>query len=572
MDYRSGRWALKLRIQVGPQKIAHPGFEGTASFSPDGMQVAFSWCRYEGTPLWNPAYRNICNIYIKQIGVEPPYRLTETAAKEFSPAWSPDGKWIAFLRLVSSTRFSLIRIPQRGGRERVVLEYDLSENPNMPQGPHLAWTPDSKWLVCATPGTPAWVLSLVSPETGEKRVLTKPLQTDLGDTAPAISPDGRTLVFSRYEGKYNLHKLSLGEQYAPLGEPKRLRSTDAQNVGLAWLPDGSEIVFASGFAGEGGLWRTSASGGAEPQRLPFAPEFAAEPAISRRNDRLAYTAYRTDSNIWRVELVGPGRKPAAPEPVVISTKPDGQPTFSPDGSKVAFVSGRSGTPEVWLCDRDGSNPHQLTSFGGMGFDGPQWSPDGQHIALRVYAEDEQKLAIISAKNGALRVLSLPGGGKWPSWSPDGQWLYFASTRRPVAIWKIPTGGGAPVQITPGPDDDMPQPSADGTFLYYSKGWPGPFSIWRIPVDGGKMTKIIDGVSPNGQWTVGIDGIYFFATPDAKGRSEIQLYEFATGRTKKILTVERTIGTRIVVSPDGRTILYPQIDEQGSDLMLVENFH
>ena len=118
---------------------------------------------------------------------------------------------------------------------------------------------------------------------------------------------------------------------------------------------------------------------------------------------------------------------------------------------------------------------------------------------------------------------------------------------------------------------MPQASPDGKFIYYQRGWPGPLSIWRTPVEGGEETKIIEGVSTGGGWTVGADGIYFFATPDAKGRSEIRLYVFATGRATKILTVERSVGGKIAVSPGGRSIFYPQYDEQGSDLMLVENF-
>ena len=94
-----------------------------------------------------PEYPNVCNIYIKQIGEEPPSRLTDTKAKNFSPAWSPDGKWIAFLRL-TSTQAALVLIPQRGGRESVLVEYDLTGLGEMPPGPHLAWTPDSRWLIC----------------------------------------------------------------------------------------------------------------------------------------------------------------------------------------------------------------------------------------------------------------------------------------------------------------------------------------------------------------------------------------------------------------------------------------
>jgi hypothetical protein len=133
-------------------------------------------------------------------------------------------------------------------------------------------------------------------------------------------------------------------------------------------------------------------------------------------------------------------------------------------------------------------------------------------------------------------------------------------------------GGTAVQITKGVDDDMPQASFDGKFIYFNRGWPRELSVWRIPVEGGEETKIIDGVSIGGQWTVGPTGIYYFATPDERGRSEVRFYEFDTRKIKKMLTIEHTVGIRMVVSPDGRSIFYPQNDEQGSDLMLVENFH
>jgi secreted PhoX family phosphatase len=61
-------------------------------------------------------------------------------------------------------------------------------------------------------------------------------------------------------------------------------------------------------------------------------------------------------------------------------------------------------------------------------------------------------------------------------------------------------------------------------------------------------------------------------PDENGRSELRLQEFAAGKTRKILTLDQQAAlTGLTVSPDGRTILYGQIDQAGSDLMLVENF-
>jgi serine/threonine protein kinase len=566
-------WYVNIRPPEGELTpiplTTYRGFEGNASFSPDGSQVAFSWCKDEGTPTWHPQYSNTCDIYVKQIGVEPPARLTETRGKDFSPAWSPDGKWIAFVRLVSSTKLALLLIPQRGGQERVVLEQDLTGFPDMPFGSHLAWTPDSKWLACATPGREGWFLSLVAVDSAEKRRLTRFSGAAFGDISPSISPNGRMLAFSRWQEKCDLYSMRLSNQYSPAGEPVRLQSEETPNLGAAWLPDGSGIVFASKWNGENGLWRTSASSSSRPRRLAFATTFASEPAVSRRGNRLAYTVFRNDSNIWRVELVGQGHRPSVPVSVISSTRVEGGPACSPDGKKLAFVSDQSGVPEVWLSDLDGSNPHQLTSFGRTFLDLPQWSPDGQNIAVTILEPGKDSLGVVNANTGALR--RLPGDGKWPSWSPDGQWLYFA-TNHPEGIGKVRPNGEARIQITSGLTYDMPQPSPDGKFIYFQIGWPLQLSIWRMPVDGGEKTKIIDGVSTGGLWTVGPDGIYFFTTPDAKGRSEIGLYMFATERVKRIMTVEHSVGPKIAASPDGGSIFYPQYDQQGSDLMLVENFH
>jgi hypothetical protein len=138
---------------------------------------------------------------------------------------------------------------------------------------------------------------------------------------------------------------------------------------------------------------------------------------------------------------------------------------------------------------------------------------------------------------------------------------------------MPAAGGDAVRITP--DDggirDVPQESPDGQYVYYEKGWPAHISVWRLPIGGGEESIVLDSVHTFCGWTVGKQGIYFFAPPDAEGRSEIRLYRFATGEKIKMLTVDRNVSYRIAVSPDGRTILYGQYDQAGSDLMLVENF-
>ena len=345
------------------------------------------------------------------------------------------------------------------------------------------------------------------------------------------------------------------------------------NVGAAWLPDGSEFVFGSGTGTNFGLWRIAVSNGAIPRRVNLDASNASAPAISRLGNRLAFATWKYDLNIWRIDLKGPGQKPGLPLRFIASTEEQTYPAYSPDGRRIAFMSERSGAGEIWICDSDGSRATQLTSFGGSAIYGPNWSPDSQNIAFTAVQKGmKDDVYVISANGGAPRRLTThPAEDKWPSWSHDGKWIFFASTRSGrEEIWKMPSSGGEAVQITRN-SGDMPQESPDGKYLYYMKGWPEAVSVWRASVDGNQEARVLDSVNNEGEWTVGKEGIYFFRTPDKMGHSDICFYEFATGQIRKVLTIQRPVNNHIAVSPDGRTILYPQLDEIGSVLMLVENF-
>jgi serine/threonine protein kinase len=570
-----GVWFFRSRIGtpeasiVGVPLTTYPGTEYTPSFSPDGTQVAFGWC--------TGGHGKNCHIYIKQVGVEPPSRLTDNPAVDLSPVWSPDGQTIAFLRLLTPTKRALILIPQRGGRERTLEEFDTSAAREPIEPPYLAWTPDSKWIaVPVLRERRNFGLSLISVETGERVILTSPpADVDMGDTAPAFSPDGRTLAFSRrVVHRADLHLLRLTEGYRPEGEPERVVLNNRFNLGAAWTPDGREIVFASASRYELGLslWRFPAWNPAGARRLGIASDDAREPSVSRQANRLAYVVERSDINIWRIDLQGPGRKPASAVQFISSTKADHYPTYSMDGRRIAFISQRSGTYEIWVCDADGSNLSQLTALGGAGVPAPRWSPDGANIVFGVWTEAKKDIYVISASGGKpRRLIARPGQDEWPYWSRNGQWIYFTSSRSGrFEIWKMPSKGGDAVQLTRNGGDEA-QESPDGKMIYYSKGWPNTRIVWRIPVEGGTEVNVLDSVDTSSGWTLGPEGIYFFTPPDKQARRDLQVYEFATGHIKKILTTEQDVGQVAAVSPDGRTILCVQGYEADSDLMLVENF-
>ena len=325
-------------------------------------------------------------------------------------------------------------------------------------------------------------------------------------------------------------------------------------------PDGSNVA----------LFRMKADG-SDRRRLPGVGEGGRRPALSRRGDRLVYAHETRDSNIWRLER-GSNGEVERPRMVFSSTRGEAYPQFSPDGTRVAFDSSRSGSREVWVCDSDDSNCLKLTSFGGPLGGFPNWSPDGRQIAFDMRPHGEPAIYVVDSMGGQSRRLTEgPVSEVAPTWSRDGQWIYFASTQGLESqLWKTPSaGGGAAVQVTQG-GGVYAQESPDGRFVYYARSVTEP-SVWKMPVEGGEESQVLPTLLHYGTFAVREQGIFFVSPRDSAGDSTIELFEFESGTTTRIATVEG-IGRRgFAVSPDGRSFLFTRVDLAGSDLMLVENF-
>jgi len=344
------------------------------------------------------------------------------------------------------------------------------------------------------------------------------------------------------------------------------------HLGPAWTADGKEIIYASSTPEIAGpLWRLAIGSVGPPQRLAFAGQDAGYPAISRKGDRLVFVRALRDVNIWRIELTETGAEAGAPVKFISSTREDRVPQYSPDGKKIAFQSDRSGSPEIWVCQSDGSNPVCLTSFRGPATGYPRWSPDGRQIAFFSAAQGSRDIYLINADGGPPRRLTTdPADEAVPSWSRDGQWVYFHARRTAqFEIWKVPASGGEAVQVTRS-GGLLGRESADGRVLFFKKG----DSLWLLPlVKGmptGSETLVLDSVD-RVNYQPAETGIYFIARPDAAGAYAIRFYDFATRGIRTITTIRRPVDWGFAVSPDRRSILYAQEDEAGADLMLVENF-
>jgi Tol biopolymer transport system component len=284
-----------------------------------------------------------------------------------------------------------------------------------------------------------------------------------------------------------------------------------------------------------------------------------------------------DFNIYRLELKGQAgarRATSAPASFISSTRLEETPKFSPDGRRIAFTSNRSGSDELWVCDAEGKNPAQLTNFGGPHTHAPGWSHDGSLIAFASLATGNGDIYVVGADGGSPRRLtSDPSAELEPSWSSDGRWIYFSSDRTGRSeVWKMPAAGGTAIQLTRGGGQN-PTESPDGRAVYYLRGQ-GESGLWEVNSQGGDETQVFEVPVAPWNWAMVARGIYFL-TPQARTGYALEFFDFATGQTTQVATVERpnvmSFISGLTVSPDEHWVLYAQRDKVDFDLMLVENF-
>jgi serine/threonine protein kinase len=546
-------------ISPGEQKVipltTYRGNELSPSFSPEGSQITFSW---DGDDLRNQ------DIYVKLMEQGTPLRLTTHPARDERPAWSPDGRLIAFER-----ENTVYVISPLGGPERLLIPEAEGK---------LSWLPDSSGLLYThrpseNDAAAVWLFDISS---GAKRRLTNPTPGGPGDLHPTVSPDGRELAFIRWSTAYH------ADLYlAPIqgGEPRRLTRDERGLYGVCWTPAGNELIFSSERGGDRSLWRILVRrlGPSEPERLTGVSDNSTAPAIAlvtrTQLTRLAYQRTEEDLNIWRYQLEGE-KTPAAR--FLSSTRMDAIPQYSPDGTRVAFVSDRSGHVELWTCDSEGSNLVQVTSVMGSSLGSPRWSPNGDQIAFDFQAASHSDVYVVSANGGPPKKLtSEPSHDARPAWSKDGKWIYFRSDRSgKMEIWRVPSIGGEAIQVTRDGGYEA-QESLDGSVLYYTKDRAKP-GLWSMPIQGAQETLVLEHVWQS-FWALSDRGIYYldftgYSPPNAP--ASLKLYRLDTKQTVELAQTRKEVSRRtpsISVTADGRSLLLTVFDYRDTDLMLIENF-
>jgi TolB protein len=315
----------------------------------------------------------------------------------------------------------------------------------------------------------------------------------------------------------------------------------------------------------------------DPQDVVF-PKWSDEPVLAQMlafgntdviNDNLVTTAYLYDvknpahPSVIAKRYVATLNEVSARETAhrfaneIIQTIGGGIPGINL--TRVAFVSKRTGHPEIWVMDYDGFNQHTITSYGSSSLT-PRWSPDNTRLAFTTYATGNPEIFVLSLEiNRRLPFPSYKGLNTTPAWSPDGKKLTFCSSMGgDPEIYLSDINGSNLQRLTFSPGVDVspvwnPKTGSEIAFVSDRSGSP---QIYLMNADGTNLRRLITGGgdasepswSPNGlfmafQWRVSDTGTY-----------DVYVVEIATGRIIQ-LTHDAGRNEHPTWSPDGRHLAF-----------------
>jgi Tol biopolymer transport system component len=449
-----------------------PGPELQPDISPNGRQILFA-----------SAASGNYDVYLLRVGGARPINLTQNSpAGDTQATFSPDGERIAFRSERDGGGIFIMGATGESVRRVTTVGFDP------------AWSPDGKFLAYSTEGiadpyarnirAELWTVDV---STGKSRKL-----LDGDAVQPAWSHDGgRIAYWANTGGQRDLWTVD-----ANGGPPVAVTQDAATDWSPEWSPDGEWLYFSSDRGGTMNLWRIaidqrtgSPRGAAQAITSSLTGIGYARFAVDQR--RLAVMAYSRSYELSLVPFdpsgggkVGPTaavRSPSlgwcAPSPAgdwlactsrgaqedIVLMRPDGSdtvrlmddawkdrnPTWSPDGTRISFMSGRSGEWELWSVRTDGSNLRQMTDLR-SDLSVAVWSADGRQMMSSASTRPPTGLWIFDASTMATGETAkffknpLPQPFSAESWSPDGKLvagslLDTGGNPRTLAVWEVATG-------------------------------------------------------------------------------------------------------------------------------------
>jgi Tol biopolymer transport system component len=455
----------KLAPVAGPPGFGY--FLPALTWSPDGKSLAFA----EKSPPDQPAH-----IVRLSVDSREKTRLTsppEGTLGDFFPAYSPDGKYLAFMRSGSNTWGDLdIWVqPAEGGQPRRITSggYD--------NGAALSWTPAGDEIVFTQNVWGGATIYRVSLQGEEPRQI-----PGIGENTAFFTASGGRIVYQqRHVEAPDIFRVP--GRAVPPGEriPRRVIASSWIDHSPAYSPDGRKIAFQSERSGQANIW-VSNHDGSDPVQLTRFESHSGTPRWSPDGRQIVFDSLEAGNwDLWVVDVEN-----GVPRQLTQDSAEDGTPFWSRDGLWIYFHSSRSGSPQIWKIPAHGGPAVQVTHHGGF------------------YAEE--------------------------SW--DGQNLYYTKSRGGGGIWqKALVGTGTEQEVLPGPLMTWGDWVVAETGIYFStseieESFRTSYSIQFFDPASGAVTQLLrkDGPFNHMFLTVSPDEQWLLYAEDPIGQAELMLAE------------------------------------------------
>jgi Tol biopolymer transport system component len=539
------------------------GVEEWPAWSPDGKQLA-----YVGEA---DGYKQL---FLRTLATGEDRRLTRYPQDAILPTWSPDGKRLGFVR-ARSDRGKLDPSDIDGwfyeGGDIWTLDLASDSATRLiDDGFGPAYSPDGARLALDAKWAGPRRIWVVDANGRNPRQVTTDSSEAVIHARPRWSPDGTKLVFRRIE------KTKSDVVVVEVGSQTMTRVTDDNILALdpVWSPDGRKIYFSSYRGGSLNLWRIPVGpdgrAAGSPEQLTTGAGEDVEAALAPDGQRIALAVRGINSDIWRLP-VSPetGRPTGEPSSVLATSREESRAAWSPDGRMIAFNSDRLGEMNLWLRTLEDGSERQLTTGPGGDYQ-PSWAPDARRIAFFSARGGNTDVWTVDLGDGKLTRLTQDRAiDVNPFYSPDGKRIAFMSDRTGrLEVWLMNADGSDQRQLASvGTGGHFLRWSKDGRSVVFRSGSSAPIQIFRVSVDDGTLTRVPDvlsgahmSFSPDESLIADVRGHKVLWAHPMNGQPPYQLFEFPDADARIDYPVW---------SPDGRWLLFDRAVPRGGDLWLLE---
>ena len=501
-------WLRQVAVANSNTQIVPPAnarFYGLA-FSPDGNYVFY----VVGTS--NEATGTLYQVPV--LGGTP--RKLFTGIKT-SISFSPDGKQIAYFDFYEDEDRLMIANADGSGQRQLAMRHG-DEYFFLGDFSNVSWSPDGKTLATPVASTSENYMSVatVSVATGELKFLTPRRWLEVRQVVWFDSHAVLATAEEREGESFSVWQISY-----PSGAAQKL-TNDLNSYPTISLTADAGLIAAVKTELDNNIWMMPAFDASRATQITQGRNLVGRPVWTPDGKLIYPVKAPVGGDLYLVDLIHGSRKQ-----LTADAGDNVEPSVSPDGRYIVFMSDRTGVPHIWRMDIDGANARQLT--------------------FKQYDED-------------------------PNISPDGQWIAYMSCMNKCTVWKVGIEGGSPMQVTD-KYSESPTFSPDGKQIActYLEQPNAQFKFAILPSDGGPPAKTFTfpvGVKTNLRWTA--DGRALIYGVTQKGVTNLWAQPIDGSPPKQLTNFasERIFG--FDVSRDGKQVALSR-GTQTSDVVLISNF-